>query len=249
MTDESRALLEAARGLAREWVDEPRVRAVAAGGSVAAGTADAWSDLDLYVFWDPPPDPTSHDLVGEHEVRIDQTTAGGVSVEISHFLLARVEAMFEAVLVQCDPDAEKQNLVSSTVTAIPLYGEALLAAYVARAAHYPDELAQNMVRLHLDFADEAYLQVLAGRNDIIRLHDLLVHDAHSFAGILLGINRIYQPHPRFKGMPALLRRLAVAPPRFEERLVKMFSSPPAAAVALHEELAGEVLALVPTSLR
>ncbi|HUR83643.1 MAG TPA: nucleotidyltransferase domain-containing protein [Thermoanaerobaculia bacterium] len=243
MTDESRARLEAARDLAREWTADPRVRAVAAGGSVAAGTADRWSDIDLYVYWDPCPDPTPRDLENEHEIRIDQTAAGEVSVEVSHFPLARVEAMFEAVLVRCDADPRKQDLVSSVATGIPLYGEALLRAYAARAAQYPDGLARNMVLRHLDFTAESYLQVLAARNDVVRLHDLLVRDARSILGMLLGINRVYQPHPRFKCMPALVRLLTITPPRLEQRLGAMLGSAPAGAVMVREELLAEVLAL------
>ncbi|HYI07512.1 MAG TPA: nucleotidyltransferase domain-containing protein [Thermoanaerobaculia bacterium] len=217
MTEESGTLLTAARKLAGRWSGEARVRAIAVGGSVAAGTADRWSDIDLYLYWDPPPDPMPGDFTDEHEIRIDQTEIDGISVEVSHFTVARVEAMFEAVLVQCDADPWKQNLVSSVATGIPLAGQEMLQAYKARAAHYPDRLAHNMVMRHLDFSAGSYLRVLASRNDAIRLRDLLVHDARCAIGTLLGLNRVYQPHPRFKNMPVLYGMLPIAPPRLEER--------------------------------
>ncbi len=54
-SDVSRAGLRLARELAGIYSGDPRVLAVMAGGSVARGCADEYSDVEIGVFWDTPP--------------------------------------------------------------------------------------------------------------------------------------------------------------------------------------------------
>ena len=56
MTNEmSLAGLKLAGTIARIYADNPKVRAVIAGGSVSRGYADKYSDVEIGVFWDSQP--------------------------------------------------------------------------------------------------------------------------------------------------------------------------------------------------
>jgi predicted nucleotidyltransferase len=245
MNEASRQRLELVRPLVPRWSLDPRVKAVAVGGSVATGLADRYSDIDLYVFWDSLPETSgAAKNLEEHEAWIDQLKVGTVPVEVSHFTRERLDEIFDKVLVRCDPDPAKQDLVNAVQTALPLYDSGFLSAYVARAECYPDDLARNVVRQHLQFTPRWYIRTLAERDDVIRLHDLLGHDLRNLIAVLLGLNRLYHPHPKFKSYELMVRRMRIAPSDLLARCRRTLCSAPAKSARCLEELVTDLFLLV-----
>lgn len=237
--------MELAQVLVPGYAAEPQVRAVAVGGSVAAGCADRFSDIDLYVFWqEVPASKVERTDPVDHEEWIELLEVEGVAVEVSHFAQERIDRIFHHVLEQFDPDPRKQDLIHSMHTAWLLHDTGFLASYIARAADYPEPLARSMVVRHLDFTPRWYLQALAERQDLLRFYDLLGKNLKSVLGILLGLNRLYHPHPLFKSLDRMVGRMSLSPPSLLSRLRETLSSPPEGGLRQIEQLIGDAFLLV-----
>ena len=125
------------------------VQAIVVGGSVARGYADAYSDLELSIFWDElPTDATRLALVdalhGEFLYGYDgpawedQLLIDGFQVDLWHNTVAEEEAVFKAVLKDYSTDFGDSNFMDTIRACIPLYGEAIIEQWKRQAAHYPE---------------------------------------------------------------------------------------------------------------
>ncbi|HEY3230080.1 MAG TPA: nucleotidyltransferase domain-containing protein, partial [Roseiflexaceae bacterium] len=220
MNQVSQGGLAIARRLAAVYRTNPNVQAVMVSGSVARGYADHYSDLELGVFWATPPtdserttvigqiggevwsltsyttDPES--VVSEHyglsaaEIN-GHTLTGLVMVDTKHVTLACLERCFGDVLEQFDTALPKQILIAAIQDCIPLYGDALLAQWQARAQQYPDRLAIKMIQENLWcgpwFIPRAYVE----RVDLLVLYQHVIWMQQSILKILAGLNHCYYP--------------------------------------------------------
>ena len=263
MNDTSRRLLTLARGIAAAYAANPEVAAVLAGGSVARGHADRWSDLELGVFWVAVPteaaraaaasaaaatDRCDYPDAALPEAREEDYLIGGVKVDVVHLAVEAADRVIGDVTERGDATVTKQILLSTVRHGIPLHGAALLAAWRARTVAYPDGLARAMVEQHLAFGPHWWLEMLAERDDLPYLYDLLCRVEHSVLGALCGLNRVYAPSTTLKWTERVAGDLTVAPSDLTGRLKRVFRAEPREGVQEARRLIEETVALVEAHL-
>jgi hypothetical protein len=231
----------------------PGVRAIAVGGSVAHGYADAYSDLELPIFWESlPGDDTRHALVAALGAEFlygydgpsleDQLLIRGFQVDLWHVTIAKEEATIDGVLRGYSTALGDSNFMDTVRACIPLYGEAIIRGWKERARDYPDELALRAIRERLPAFQISQLAVAAQRDNPTEFYAGLSQLQQALFLVLLALNRAY--FPTFKWMYRVLESLAVKPADVAQRLHRTFAVPYPEAVADMARLLDETLALV-----
>jgi hypothetical protein len=253
MTPASRGGLALAEAIAPAYTALPDVRAVIVGGSVARGYADAFSDLELGIFWESPPTdeqrndaiarlggelwsfrsyrPDARAPVGEHWGLAKVVVAGtqfdgAVMVDVKHLTVASMETILADVVERLDTAMDKQNLIAAVQDAVVLHGDDLVHRWCATASTFPDDLARKLVQENLWFGPWFCPEAYAGRGDILVVHRHYLWVAQGILRVLAALNRRYYPSSEHKWFGRLIDRLAIAPPDLAERLGGVFRAEP-----------------------
>jgi hypothetical protein len=242
--------------VAPAYAANPKVAGVLLAGSVARGIADQCSDIEIDIYWHAP--PTDQDLsapieragwpivyrhVDENEWA-DGFLIEGVKVDTSQFLASTIDRWLDDALVRADTEPEYQVRITAIQHGQPLYGAELIERWRAQAAEYPSALAHAMVAQYLGFRPRSLLEMLAARDDVLLLHQDLVAAEQMILSILMGVNRIYAPHPYHKWLDWEIGQLTIAPPDLNRRLRGVLRAEPRAAVDQLCQLIEETFALV-----
>ncbi|HEX2863085.1 MAG TPA: nucleotidyltransferase domain-containing protein [Deinococcales bacterium] len=215
-----------ARAVAAELAEIPEVLAVAMGGSRASGTADAGSDIDLYVFSAAgvPVEPRAalaraRSAAPEIDAQWWGPTdewrddASGIWFDLTFWTQAWMQAEIEKTLVRFEPNLGYSTSFWHTLLAcVPLHDPSgWLAALKDRfAVPYPEELRRNVVAFNrplLRAARPAYLhqaEKAVGRNDLVSLNHRLAGFFASYFDCLYALNRV--PNPGEKRLLDLAER-------------------------------------------
>ena len=245
--------LDVARKLAEQIRVFPGVQAIVVGGSVARDYADAYSDLELPIFWDElPTDATRLALVdalhGEFlhgydgPALEDQLLIDGFQVDLWHNTVAAEEVVFKAVLEDYSTDFGDSNFMDTIRACIPLYGDAIIQRWKRQAAQYPDALALKNIQQHISAFDAAQLAVLAYRDNPTVFYTAISRLQEAIFLVLLALNRLY--FPTFKWMYQVLATMSIKPVDVEQRFRQAFRLPYDDAVQNTTHLLHETLALV-----
>ena len=246
------------RRICLAYAANPKARVVQVSGSTGRGTADAYSDLEIDVYWSAPPtDDERRAAVAaaggallelhpyEEDEWAEELDFAGFHVGTSTFLVATMERYLDEVLRAYSTAENPQMRLEALLAARSITGDDLAARWRARAAAYPDGLVAAMLRANLRFDGLGYAEdMLAARDDRLLLSDVFVRVERQILGALLGLNRRYLPNPGFKRMDELIAHLPLAPDSLGARLKEVFRLPPAAGVGALHALAAEVLDLV-----
>lgn len=262
MNEATEKRLALARRNAIAYLATSKVRAIGVAGSVARGQADAYSDVDMSIYYDEL--PTEEELKAAYEQNqgsnykvyaderkdgavVEQYFVQGIKCDFGHVTVERFERDIKNLLEECDPDNIMLKVLEGIVDMVALHNAYLIEKWKALVANYPDELAQAMVKKHLSFRP---LWILSNygvkRNDVLFLHDELIEATKKIMGVLLGLNRFYHPvnSAPFKGMDKLIQKMAVVPSNLSFRLQQIFREEPHTAVKHLGELIEEIFALV-----
>jgi hypothetical protein len=255
--------LALARRMASICASYPGVRAIALTGSVARGEADDASDIDLLLYYD--------ELPTEEEVQATRLQVGGserifflgdpkegsfaesyavdgVKHDFAHATIATWERDMDVVLEQHECDSPMQKALSGILDAVALHGAELLGGWKARAARYPDALAEAMVKRHLRFYPPWVPEKhAADRDDLLFLYEILTEAERNILGVLMGLNRVYH-WGEYKRMDSFLARLPIAPVNLSSRLKAILRAEPHTAVQQLGSLIDETFALVETHM-
>jgi hypothetical protein len=245
-----------AEAVAAGYAANPKVAGVLLAGSVARGLADDFSDVEVDVFWHDAPtvedrrDPLTRGgwlaisaHVDEHEWA-DTFRVDGVNVDTSQFLVETIDAWIDRVVSAGDPEPEFQVRITAIRLGQPLYRPELVDRWRARTDTYPDALAHAMVRKGVDLWPRARLQALAARDDVLLLHSDLVDNVQLLLDMLMGLNRMYAPHPWHKWLDAETAQLAVAPEDLNRRIRALLTADAHEAADDVGRLVDETIALV-----
>ena len=263
MDGTSARLLALAREIAPAYADTPEVVAVLVGGSAARGHADRWSDLELGIVWSAVPAEDARTAAATAAGAVDRRlysdaslpetweedyVIDGVKVDVAHLAVDTVDRVVGDVTERSDPTLAKQVLVSTVRHGLALHGAALLARWQASASAYPDALVRTMVEQHLVFGPHWWLEMLAERDDLPYLYQLLCRVEHSVLGALLGLNRVYPPSASLKWAGWIAGELTVAPPDLSGRLKFVLRAEPRDGVDEARRLIEETVDLVEAHL-
>jgi len=180
-----------ARRAAEAYQGNRNLAAVAVAGSVGAGLADRFSDLELDGYWIGPPTDMDrvapvHALGGEltHWGEYDQDEkewseeyrVGELGVTVSNFLVGSIERFLDDVVLRASTDPVRHMRLAALQRSRPLLGAELMPAWRARADAFPDRLVSALVEQAL--APEvlrgwAAREALVSRGDDLAVSDLL----------------------------------------------------------------------------
>lgn len=253
--------LAVAAQAARAYASNGKLAALAAAGSVGAGLADRFSDLELDCCWvDPPGDLDRscpvHVLGGDLEAlwdydpdeqeRSDEYRLGDLAVTVSSFLVRTIDRFIGDVVLRTDTDPVKHMRMAALHRCRPLHGPELISAWRARAV-YPDTLVVAVVErsLRADVLQGwAAREALASRGDDLAVQDLLSRAGHAVFGAVLALNGVYSPHLVVKWQSHLISELDVMPEHFAERLHLLGTGANAQALREAETLLADTVQLV-----
>jgi hypothetical protein len=239
---------------ARAYAGNGKLAALAVAGSVGAGLADRFSDLELDCYWSSPPGDADRtgpigalggQLTGFWEYDpgdqewSEDYLLGGLGVTVSNFLTGTVERFLDDVVLNADTSPVKHMRLAALQRSRPLLGAELIRSWRARAATFPGELAAALVQEVLDpeaLTGWAARDALASRGDDLAAQDLLARAGQAVVRAVLAVNRVYLPHRQIKWQHHLITGLEVVPERLAGRLESMSASPPAAAFRAAEAL-------------
>ena len=174
---------------AAAYAGNGKLAALAVAGSVGAGLADRFSDLELDCYWSSP--ARDADRTGPIGALGGELTAfweyddgdrewsedyllGGLGVTVSSFTTGTVEQFLDDVVRRANP--VKHMRLAALQRSRPLLGGDLITSWRARADRFPGELATALVQRAL--AEEVLTgwearDALAARGDDLAARDLL----------------------------------------------------------------------------
>jgi hypothetical protein len=242
--------------VAPAYAANPKVAAVLLAGSVARGIADQFSDIEIDIYWHTP--PTDEDRtapieqagwgivyrhVDENEWA-DGILIEGVKVDTSQFLVSTIDRYLDEALLRAEIEPENQVRITAIQHGQPLHGADLIERWRARVATYPEALAQAMLAEYCAFRPRELLEMLAARDDVLLLHQDLVAAEQQVLSVLMGLNRVYAPHPFHKWLDWEISQLAIAPPDLNRRLRQILRAEPRRAVGQLAQLIEETFGLI-----
>jgi len=260
MAEPTSQLRDLARRITDVYLRHMPIGAALLAGSGARGDADRYSDLDLLMYADEVP-PAEAAAAAQLELGagpavvllahgpngfLDQFPLDGVQCQVGVIPVGDVEDELDGLLVDHEGlDTPVGKIATGLLEGIPLHGEELLGRWRARVADYPEGLRVAMVRHWWRFFPLWYHEPsLASRDAGLWRQEELVNAAYALIGTLAGVNRLYFARFEFKRQRAFLDTMAVAPPRFADRLETLFTLPPAEAIAELGSLILETQAIV-----
>jgi len=244
----SKAGMRLARELGPIYSGDPRVRAVMAGGSVARGCGDEYSDLEIGVFWDAPPseedrrdavrrmggevwkfDPSGGDRASEH-IGLSEATVGSrryrgtAMVSPVHITVGTAEEWIGALIDDLDTDPQKYELAAAVRYGVPIYGHDLLRRWQEKAASFPERLAVKLVQQNLWLGPWFNRAAYVARDDHLVTAQNMVWMQQGMVNVLAALNREYLPSMEHKWVSRLLEGLAIKPDDCEARLRATFAT-------------------------
>ena len=246
---------------ARVYGENQNLAAMAVAGSVGAGLADQFSDLELDCYWLRPPSDEERlapvralggeladlwDYDPDDAEWSEDYLIGELGVTVSNFLVSTVEQFLDDVLLRSSTDPVRHMRLAALQRSRPLLGAETMAAWRKRAETFPRPLVSALVEQALAPevltgwpAREAFLD----RGDSLALRDLMVRTGQAAVRAILALNHVYLPHRQLKWQHQLTTGLRLAPSRFAERLKVMSDGPPGEALPAAETLLAETVTL------
>ena len=253
--------IEIAREIAEGYQSENGLVALTVAGSVGAGLADRWSDLEIDCYWSHAPSDAQRRAPLERIGASDQVIwdydpddrewsedyrVGRLAVNVSNFTAETVEEFLDRVIEGGDTDPVKHMRLAAIERCAPLRGGRTVEAWRARAREYPDALVDAMV------AGSLRPGVLGGwesrdasveRGDSIASHALLARIEQAVVATAMALSRVYMPHRYFKWQRAALSACEIAPEHLVERLEFLWHPSLPNGLATAESLLADVLLL------
>ncbi|MEP7218191.1 MAG: nucleotidyltransferase domain-containing protein [Bacteroidota bacterium] len=259
MNEAGRWRVELARKIAGYYASHPGIVMIVIGGSAARGVADAYSDIDMLIYWtkvdgdwlaSAPLEPHGGKRftfrgMFDDRVYLEQYRIGDLKIDVGHLEMAWWEEQVADVLEKHDEASDVQEMLYGFLNAIPLHGDQLYAESCDRISRYPEALALKMVTAHLHFYPLwVFSEHGLGRGDLLSFYDYLRGAITDIIGVLAGLNRIYTSTNKPKRTGDLLRKMPIAPRDVAGRIDAILAGDRRDAVPLLGELIEEVIDLV-----
>ncbi len=246
-----------ARELAAHYAVREGVRMIVLGGSVARGEADAYSDLDIIVYWDAidrefiDAEPL-RDLecrraytTGNDEFGLESYYFGPLKADFGHVTMDAWSELVDGVILKHEAEPGSMHSFEGFLASVPLHGEELVDEWKAKMREFPPELAVNMIRRHMRLYVPGYLEHQAyERGDKIAYYDGVSKMLRNILGIIAGLNRVYCATDEGRWAENLLSRMPIQPERTWERMCEILTTDGHRATAMLEELLVETLDLI-----
>ncbi len=251
-------LLELARANALRYSSNPAIKAIIITGSVARDTTDELSDIDTILY----SDEAYSEQFFEEEQKLAYADGGdmyggsaadgfglyrfvnGIRCDFGFAYCRDVESLLDDVLLEYDPDLDKQLIIEGIRSSRILHGSELINAWIKRSDVYPAELAAAMLQRYLSFTPHWVLRFMgAGRCDRLFLRESFLELQKRILALMFALNRRYHPG-KLKGIAAAVEGLEILPPRLLERFDALYDADLHSAVSVAAALVEDTLTLV-----
>jgi hypothetical protein len=248
--------------VAEGYAGNPGLAALAVAGSVGAGLADRFSDLELDCYWFRPPADGERlapvrSLGGELRALWDYDAGdeewsedyrvGQLDITVSNFLVSSAGRFLDDVVLRASTDPVRHMRLAAFQRSRPLRGAEMMESWRARAGAFPGNVVTALVEQALApevLSGWAAREALVSRGDGLAIGDLLTRAGYAVVRVVLALNRVYLPHRQLKWQRHLITGLGLVPERLAERLESMSAGPPEEGIRTAETLLTEVAALV-----
>lgn len=211
--------------------DGPELMAMAVGGSVSRGQADAFSDLELLCFWDVFPDvETRHALVEAINAELifpidddqneDNLILNDIQVDIMHNTVDYYDNMISDAWEFHLADYQTLAFLDTVAYAYPLFGEDIINIWKEKTLEYPRELAINVIFDNLVKLHNGNIELFIERDNPTEFYAQMVVIQRKIFNILSAINKKYAGG--YKWMYPELADMEIAPLNIATRFKKMF---------------------------
>lgn len=211
--------------------DGPELMAMAVGGSVSRGQADAFSDLELLCFWDVFPDvETRHALVEaigadlifqiDDDQNEDNLILKDVQIDIMHNTVDYYDNMISDAWEFHLADYQTLGFLDTITYAYPLFGEDILSVWKEKTNVYPRELAINVIFDNLVKLHNGNIELYIQRDNPTEFYAQMVSIQRKLFNILSAINKTYAGG--YKWMYPELESMEIAPVNIAVRFKQMF---------------------------
>ena len=167
MNEASRWRVDLARDLSEHYSSHDEVVMLCLGGSASKGISDAYSDLDLIVYWNIIDEEWIQSSPLEKSLGLQRTDiislapgtfiesyhTGGLKIDFGHVTMKAWEGWVDHL--EADPD--QMGMIGGFLSNIPLYGKELFEKWKTRLSIYPPEIAMEIVQKNLGFFVNGYL--------------------------------------------------------------------------------------------
>lgn len=243
------------------YAGNPNLAALAVAGSVGAGIADRFSDLELDCYWVRPPADADRlapvralggeltalwDYDQDEQEWSEDYHVGELGVTVSNFLVSSVEQFLDDVLERASTDPVRHMRLAALQRSRPLLGPGMMASWRARADTFPRTLVSALVEQALDpelLTGWSAREAFVSRGDDLAVRDLLTRTGLSAVRAILALNRVYLPHRQLKWQRHLTTGLALVPEHLAQRLESLSNGRPEESLRAAEALLAETVTL------
>ncbi len=246
-----------ARRIVGRLAERTQLAASLLAGSVATGTADEHSDIDLLNYYGQLPKAADFDAAMREVGAVRKAELGtpdeesfaavytldGVEVQTGAQLVSALEERLQWIAAG-DVDWINAKVAMGILEGLPLHGADLVTAWKARAS-YPESLRRREVERNLGwFPVWAIDSHLAARDAELFRRQMLLDGAFRVVAVLSALNRLYFTTFQFKRARAHAARMRIKPDHLAEGLDSVANDSPTVAANELRQLVEETKALV-----
>jgi predicted nucleotidyltransferase len=257
MTHETKRRRAIAQSVVLRLAAKTDLKASMLTGSVAQGTADVHSDIDLLNYYESAPALTTFDAVlralgavrtGHLPESHDEGFAlsyqvEGIEVQTGAQLIGGLEKRLKRI-ADGDVDWITAKVAMGLQEALPLKGEALIRDWQAQTG-YPDSLRRREVEANLGWFPVWTLDAhLAARDAELFRRQMLLEGAFRVIAVLSALNRLYFTTFQFKRIHTHADRMKLKPNHLADRLDQVANEAPSVAADVLRALVEETKEIV-----
>lgn len=204
-------------------------------GSPAFGLADAYSDVDVVMFWEEVPSDDERIKIGQsyghvhvvdsfnHQAEFSLQNAAEVihlgesklKLDITHKSITAQNQMVEEVLIGLDTNLKKLSQIRNISKGIVFKGQAIFDTWHNRYHPMPATLADKLIAQYLHFwAYQPLHKLVIERNDSLFARQLMTGNCEKIVQAICVMNGEYPPD-KSKHLQYLLEGLEQAPTTYE----------------------------------
>lgn len=232
--------------------------AVLVTGSVAAGTVDTFSDLDLLCYVEGPiPDSIREyeqmkleelsgiEIASSDDVYAVNYEIQGVKCEMVYFSISFVKQKIKNLLLSKDCSFQAHTVATGILQSISLYDKSgVLAGWKRSLSAYPETIGSWLITEHLDFFSRTEMEERGlARNDLVYLTEKKLKNQEKMLAVWCGLNRMYYPG-KTKGLIYTLSLMKIKPSDAEFRMMNVWRVPARQSINILSDLIEDTFGLI-----
>lgn len=250
--------IELATELSTIYSEQPGVKLIVVGGSPSRGLSDAYSDVDMIVYWDTfdnaflDSSPLSP-IAGPPHLLLDHRKHGSMMelyyiesliFEVGHTTLESWDQTVKTVIEKCDVNPMVQKSLGGFLDSHVIYGDDLAESLKDQIRTYPDQLARVMIQRNLGFIWKGCVENQGlKRGEVVFFYDALNQTVKRLLAILSALNKRYFAMYEPRWIEYELARMPNKPDKMWQRIQALYEADRFEALKMLEVLKDEVVTM------